>query len=70
MRIAVGGDAGSAFFPEGAPGLHGVAVIVRGDATAEPSAHDRLVSGHDPKEMVAYGNYTVPSGAREFKAYN
>ena len=45
-----GSDAGCAFFPEGAPGLHGVAIIVRGDATAEPPAHDRLVSGHDPRD--------------------
>jgi hypothetical protein len=42
-------DAGSAFFPEGAPGLRGVAVIVRDDATAEPPAHCRLISGHDPR---------------------
>ena len=47
----MGSDAGSAFFPEGAPRLHGVAVIVRGDATAEPPAHGRLVSGHDPNGM-------------------
>jgi hypothetical protein len=46
--------AGSTLIPvESAPGLHGVVVIVRDDLTAEPSAHYRLVSGHDLFEMVA-----------------
>src|SRR5712692_5987049 len=35
---------------ESAPGLHGVVVIVRGDLTAEPPAHCRLVSGHDLRQ--------------------
>src|ERR1700689_363781 len=39
-------------FREGAPGLHGVVVIVRGDLTAEPPAHCRLVSDHDLFEIV------------------
>jgi hypothetical protein len=39
---------------KGAPGLRGVTVVVRDDATAEPPAHCRLVSGHDPKRRVAY----------------
>jgi hypothetical protein len=38
--------------PRGAPGLHGVASFVRDDLTAEPPAHCRLVSGHDPFGMV------------------
>ena len=42
---------------KGAPGLFGVAAIVRDDATAEPPAHCRLVSGHDPKGMVAFMDY-------------
>ena len=42
---------------EGAPGLQGVVVIVRGDATAEPPAHCRLVpatilSGRWPEWIV------------------
>jgi hypothetical protein len=40
------------FFREGAPGLHGVVVAVRGDWTAEPPAHCRLVSDHDLFETV------------------
>jgi len=41
-------------FPSGAPGLHGAVVIlcVMTRAT-EPPAHCRLVSGHDPFEIVA-----------------
>ena len=38
----------------GAPGLHGVASFVRSDLTAEPPAHCRLVSGHDPFGTVTY----------------
>jgi hypothetical protein len=37
---------------EGAPGLHGVVVIVRDDLTTEPPAHCRLVSDHDLFEIV------------------
>jgi len=40
-------------FLQGAPGLHGVAVIVRDDLTTEPPAHFRLVSDHAPFEIVA-----------------
>jgi len=61
VRIASGEhDAGSILIPdENAPGLHGVVVIVRDDLTAEPSAHCRLVSGHDLFEMVALFDCTV-----------
>ena len=46
--------AGNTLIPgESAPGLHGVVVIVRDDLTAGPSAHRRLVSGHDRFAMVA-----------------
>ena len=63
MRTAIGNNgAGSILFPvENAPGLHGVVVIVRDDLTAEPSAHCRLVSGHDLFEMVALHDYTLSS---------
>jgi hypothetical protein len=44
---------------EGAPGLHGVTVIVRRDQTTEPPAHYRLVSGHDLFEMVALSDCTL-----------
>ena len=52
---------------EGAPGLHGVIVIVRRDQTTEPPAHYRLVSGHDPFEMVALSDCTaaVPDANKE-----
>jgi hypothetical protein len=39
-------------FLQGAPGLHGVVVVVRGDLTAEPPAHCRLVSDHGLFEIV------------------
>jgi hypothetical protein len=44
---------------KGAPGLHGVLVIVRGDLTAEPPAHCRLVSDHDLFEIVVLLDCTV-----------
>jgi hypothetical protein len=55
VRTAVGNMVRAApSFPwEGAPGLHGVVVIVRIDLTAEPPAHCRLVSDHDLFEIVA-----------------
>ena len=46
-------------FREGAPGLHGVVVAVRGDWTAEPPAHCRLVSDHDLFETVVVLNCTA-----------
>lgn len=42
-------------------GLHGVIVIVRGDLTAEPPAHCRLVSDHDLFEIVALLDCTAPA---------
>ena len=55
MRTARGNvmRAAPSFPCEGAPGLHGVVVVVRRDLTAEPPAHCRLVFGHDLFEMVA-----------------
>jgi hypothetical protein len=52
VRIA-GGMMRAAPVPLGAPGLHGAVVIVRDGLAAEPPAHCRLTSGHDPLEMVA-----------------
>ena len=53
-------DAGSPLISrEGAPGLHGVVVAVRGDLTAEPPAHCRLVSDHDLFEIVVISNCTA-----------
>ena len=46
-------------FREGTPGLHGVVVAVRGDWTAEPPAHCRLVSDHDLFEIVVVLNCTA-----------
>ena len=54
MRTAIGKWCGQhPHSREGAPGLHGVVVIVRDDLTAEPPAHCRLVSDHDLFEIVA-----------------
>src|ERR1700733_12385920 len=50
-------------FREGAPGLHGVVVIVRGDWTAEPPAHCRLVSDHDLFGIVVISNCSAVSPA-------
>ncbi len=44
---------------EGAPGLRGVASLVRGDLTTEPPAHCRLVSGHDLFEIGASSDCTA-----------
>ena len=59
-------------FPQGAPGLHGVVVIVRRDLTAEPPAHNRLVFGHDlfgmwPHRLyrLAFKNISPTCGDRE-----
>ena len=46
-------------FRQGAPGLHGVVVIVRDDLTTEPPAHFRLVSDHDLFEIVVCLDYTA-----------
>ncbi len=63
MRAAIWKMALAAFrFPQSAPGLHGVVVIVRVDLPAAPPAHIRLVFGHDLFETVALS--IVPLGAR------
>ena len=51
-------------FPQAAPELHGVVVIVRRDLTAEPPAHIRLVFGHDLFEKVA--SSIVPLGMPKY----
>ena len=48
-----GCDVGSAVFQKARRGYMASIVIVRNNATAEPPAHVRLVSGHDPFGRVA-----------------
>ncbi len=59
MRIGQGIDAGSAFFPKARQGYVASLIIVRDDATAEPPAHCRLVSGNDPKEDSGQVDYSA-----------
>src|ERR1044071_8947713 len=48
--------------PTGSPGLHGaVGHCAFMTVAAEPPAHCRLASGHDPCEMVAYEDCTARS---------
>jgi hypothetical protein len=63
VRTAGGIGAGSTLSREDTPKLHGAVAIVRVGLAAEPPAHSRLASGHDPCGKAACSNFIASNDA-------